>query len=141
MGLVAVGLGRDGPQAGERARRKRNRGLGRRLGAKEGERTDARVPSNRERRRGAGELGLGRLAGLRRRERAPGPRWTVRVRVEVGRAEGREALTSAGWAGEGGGPQRGEGSGPRVKNGLGWFGFDFWVSFFLSFSISYFKPN
>ena len=101
--------------------------------AEEGVRTDARAPSSRERRWGAGELGLGWLAGLRRWESAPGPRWTVRVRVEVGRAEGREALTSAGWAGEG--------SGPQGKNGLGWFGFDFWVSFFLSFSISYFKPN
>ena len=63
------------------------------MGAEEGERTDARVPSNRERRRGAGELGLGRLAGLRRRESAPRPRW---VRVEVGRAEERRGADLCG---------------------------------------------
>jgi len=43
VGLVAVGLGRDGARAGERARRKRNRGLGRRLRTEEGERSDARA--------------------------------------------------------------------------------------------------
>ena len=58
VGLVAVGLGRDGPRAGERARRKRNRGLEWRLRAEEGERTDVRAPSSRERRRGAGERAL-----------------------------------------------------------------------------------
>ena len=116
VGLVAVGLGRDGPRAGERARRKRNRGLGQRLRAEEGERTDARAPSSRERRRGAGERAL---LGCEAGERVRG-RWEVD------------------WAGER--ERRRRRLGPRSGVGLG-FVLGFPSPFSISFSFSQTNSN
>ena len=76
-------------------------------------------------------------------KQAEARRWLASGRVRAGRAVRRKggARTSAGWAGEGGGPRRGEGSGPRGREkelgrglgsaGLGWSGFLFFLFPFL----------
>ena len=121
-----LGCYRDGPRAGERTRRKRNRGLGRRLRAEEAERTDVRVPSSRGRRRGAGERALlGCEAEERARGAGPG-KGGARAGGLLGRGVGRGEKGkvghlgwSAGWA--------------ELVFLLFWFPFLF---YFFSFSIS-----